>query len=273
MKKNFTIFFILYILFYTCFITGHYIYINSKPWYEKYNIVAHALGGIDGYTYTNSYEAFVESYNNGTRVFDADVERTSDGLLVLRHSWQDNLNTEYKNKIRPSFSEFKNTNIYNKYTPLSLEDFLYIMNEYKDIYVAFDCKEKNYVNMWSKIVEFAKENNIENILKRVIVSFYTYDDYYKIKEVYDFEHYVIRYYDTDKSLDGILDFCLKNNVKVVNVSKYISEIPSNNFSKLVDNNIKIYIAVENDITNYNTYEKIGIISDFISEKDIKKYKK
>ena len=49
----------------------HYIIVKDDNknlyWYEKYHVIAHALGEIDGHTYTNSLEAFEKSYKNGIR--------------------------------------------------------------------------------------------------------------------------------------------------------------------------------------------------------------
>ena len=41
-------------------------------------LVAHALGGVDGQTYTNSVEAFEKSYRDGLRWFEVDLQRTAD---------------------------------------------------------------------------------------------------------------------------------------------------------------------------------------------------
>jgi glycerophosphoryl diester phosphodiesterase len=50
--------------------------------------VAHAGGGIDGKTYTNSYEALEHNYKKGFRYFELDFSTTTDGQLVCIHDWQ-----------------------------------------------------------------------------------------------------------------------------------------------------------------------------------------
>ena len=50
--------------------------------------IAHALGAIDDKVYTNSLEAFQHNYDLGFRVFEADLEYTSDDEIVLIHSWE-----------------------------------------------------------------------------------------------------------------------------------------------------------------------------------------
>ena len=63
---------------------------------EEKMYVAHAGGKIGKYTYVNNYEALKNSYNNGFRLIELDVEFTSDGVPVMLHSW-DGFVTEYFN--------------------------------------------------------------------------------------------------------------------------------------------------------------------------------
>jgi hypothetical protein len=56
-----------------------------SPWQAR-GFVAHALGSPpDGPPYTNSREAFVESYRKGFRTFEVDLVRLKDGATVLAH--------------------------------------------------------------------------------------------------------------------------------------------------------------------------------------------
>jgi glycerophosphoryl diester phosphodiesterase len=54
-------------------------------------LVAHALGGIGGYPYTNSLEAFECNYARGFRWFEVDLALTSDGELVCFHPGNESL--------------------------------------------------------------------------------------------------------------------------------------------------------------------------------------
>lgn len=271
MTKKIVVLFLLFIMIVLLIFNINFKSSNkSIYWYENYHIVSHALGQIDNYTYTNSLEAFFKSYFGGNRIFDADLKWTNDGFLVLRHDWYQNMGIEYSSGIRPSLNDFKQRKIHNNYTPLTLEEFLYVMVEYNDIYVAFDAKDGNIVSMWKKIVNICKKNNIEEVLDRVIVSFYNYEDYFNIKDIFLFKNYVIRYYDVDKNYNELLEFCLKNNIKVVNISKYILN-KSDEYNILLKNGIKIFVAVENDVENFKKYYNMGItgvISDYILEEDL-----
>lgn len=60
----------------------------QKPILEDNVLISHAMGEIDGYYYTNSLEAFENSYyNRGSRVFEVDLSLTKEGVLVARHDW------------------------------------------------------------------------------------------------------------------------------------------------------------------------------------------
>lgn len=73
--------------------------------FYDYNVIAHACGGIDGYTYTDSLEALNQSYEKGDRLFDIDLRFSSDGEIVLRHEWQQDLE-------QPEFDYLMNTESY-----------------------------------------------------------------------------------------------------------------------------------------------------------------
>lgn len=236
-------------------------------WYQKYHIIAHSLGGINGYAYTNSLESFENSYKNGIRVFDADLNVTLDGEYVLRHEWVDDMGIEYSTGLKPTYNEFMSKKIHSHYTPLSLKDFLNIMNHYSDIYVAYDAKE-DIVKMYSDLVSIAISENLQHVLDRIIVSFYKYEDYYKLKEIYPFKNYVIRHYENDpKNIDELINFCLENKIPVVNIKMiYVNE--NDEWKKLIDNGITVFAAIVNDSYTYNKLCSQGIcrvVSDSLTE--------
>ena len=58
--------------------------LNDNVLSSRY-LIAHAGGSIDGYTYTNSKEAFTNALNNGFRYIELDLFKTSDGNIVCSH--------------------------------------------------------------------------------------------------------------------------------------------------------------------------------------------
>ena len=144
------------ILLAACLFTGSVPYGNAKEeiavntpefnW-ENYNIITHALGGLDGYTYLNSRESFINHYDKGCRFFEVDLSQTSDGVWVCRHNWKEPMGQwEGDKKKVLSSEEFLNTPIYGKYTPMSFEDLLKLLDEYPDAFVTIDSKQYSVRN-------------------------------------------------------------------------------------------------------------------------------
>lgn len=64
--------------------------ITGFSWTD-HRTIAHALGGLDGKEYLNSRESFLSMYNQGVRLFELDLSRTSDGVWVCRHNWNESM--------------------------------------------------------------------------------------------------------------------------------------------------------------------------------------
>ena len=77
---------------------------------KQYKFIAHAGGGIDQYTYTNSLEAVNLSISKGFKLIEIDLRETKDKHFVGVNSWQkykkDNLfekNLSVKNFVAKKF--------------------------------------------------------------------------------------------------------------------------------------------------------------------------
>jgi len=70
--------------------------------------VAHAGGGINGETYTNSYDALDSNVKKGFKYFEIDFSFTSDGKLVCIHDWEASFKRSFgfDAKERPSQETF-----------------------------------------------------------------------------------------------------------------------------------------------------------------------
>ena len=53
---------------------------TTKFSWSDHRTIAHALGGLDGRDYLNSREGFLAMYQQGVRLFELDLSRTSDGV-------------------------------------------------------------------------------------------------------------------------------------------------------------------------------------------------
>ena len=164
-----------------------------KKMVKKSNWVAHALGGIDNNSYTNSKEALENSYKHGFKFFELDIKYTSDNKLVCVHDWtktdyEDRLGLEYDEESPVmSYDEFMSIKIKDKYTPLSFEDFIDFMKKHKDMYVMIDIGIKDYdytKNIYSDIVKIA--GNDKKVLNRMIVGGHDTSMIEAVKSTYDF---------------------------------------------------------------------------------------
>ena len=198
-------------------------------WAEKdeNSYIAHALGGIDGLDYSNSLEAFEESYRKGFKVFEADLEYTSDGELVLIHNWErallrrlfgmdlpdDNVETPL------SLSEFKSQKIYGKYTPLSFKELLRLMKENPDVYLVIDGKyneEEEVRKEYRDIVEYA-ESIDPLLLNRMIPQIYNKGMYDWIMDTYDWKSMIFSWYmygSAGLEPEPLFDFCEERGIKI-----------------------------------------------------------
>ncbi len=168
---------ILSVLFIFAIIAMIFNIIQEK--YKYFNIVknskymAHALSGIDGINYTNSKEALENSYNNGYRLFETDINFTKDHELVCVHGWK---KSDYENKLgitynsegALSYYEFMNVKVKNKYTTISFKDLVELMYKYNDTYFLLDIGNKSYDETKEIYEEILNITQDKKILDRLI---------------------------------------------------------------------------------------------------------
>lgn len=187
-------------------------------------MISHALGGVGGYDYTNSLEGFTENYAEGHRVFEVDIELTSDSRMVLCHDWKNKLCSAHKAGYQPTYKQFMGYKLKDRYTPLSLEDLLRLMDKYPDIRVITDTKyTKTSVvkSQFKTIVSTARKLGVEKVLDRLTVEVYTQDMYKTVKGIYPFKSYVFTLYKlfskapSNSQLKTVGAFCKKNHIGTV----------------------------------------------------------
>jgi glycerophosphoryl diester phosphodiesterase len=87
-------------------------------------VIAHALGAVDGLTYTNSVESLERSLSRGFRWLEADVALTADGRAVCLHEGLEVLLGLPRSLADLRFSELMGARLYGRLTPLSLQGLL-----------------------------------------------------------------------------------------------------------------------------------------------------
>lgn len=261
------------------------VYMDNYPkkfnysWVSENRYIAHALGGVDGYTYTNSKEALEKSYERGIRVMETDITPTSDGKLVLVHSFDAQglselgLPTSWA-KNNPTEKEFLDTKILGRYHTMSFKQLCEYMKEHEDMYVVIDLKKndlKEVEKMYKLIVSDAKSVD-KKILNRIIPQIYYEAMYKPIMNIYDFKSMIYTTYRIeDVIINRIVDFSYEHGIKIVAADKF-------NFSKelsdkLVDRGMGIYMFTYNDQSKVNSLSNqyvSGFYTDFLPKGKIER---
>lgn len=107
--------------------------------------IAHAGGGLNRETYTNSLEAFNNSYQRGFDLFEVDFEWTSDNQLVCIHDWSYNFKrfTGAEKVEKMSFASFTAARTSAKFHIMSLSELAGWMAEHPRASLVTDVKQDN----------------------------------------------------------------------------------------------------------------------------------
>ena len=167
--------------------------------------IAHALGSIDGYVYTNSREAMTHSIEKGYKYLEVDIDTTSDGVFIAAHDWS-HFNTitnhsELKD-TKVSFEEFNKRKIYDTYTPVTIQEVIDTLVKHPDISIMTDKISDPVIieKLFSKIKD------------RVYVECFTEEDYFELKN--RGYHVMFSTYSADGSLIYVIKNLLKGNGRI-----------------------------------------------------------
>jgi len=245
-----------------------------------YNLIAHAMGGINGKTYTNSYEAFIANYAKGFKVFEVDLQLTSDGYLVARHDWDNKeLYKLYQQDVPENklgkplkLAEFKKLMIHKTYHALDISEIFSLMSKYPDMYLVTDTKDIDndiIINQFKTLVRKAKQVD-SNVLKRIVPQIYNQQMYRLIEDIHPFDSYIYTLYASTDTDQQVIEFVKgKTKVKAVTMSEF--RVNPDIVSALNMNDVKSYVHTINDSDLYDKYKAIGVFgiyTDTISEKDL-----
>ncbi len=246
-------------------------------WVQENKYIIHALGGIEGYSYTNSREALISSYEKGARLLEADIEYTSDGELVLFHNWKKKtlreiLDYETEEDEEPlTLNEFLGRKIYGRFSPMTFKELMEFMKEHPDMLLVLDGKydrEEDIRRQYSDIYNIAMEYD-RSIPDRMIPQIYNEDMLKTIKEIYDWRSVIFTWYKLDEdTLDPleIFKFCRRNGIRVCTMEdKKENPLIDETASKF---GVSVYVHTIND---EETYKRLmdsgvsGIYTDFLFE--------
>lgn len=193
-------------------LVGH---LSNKDRFNYYitniNLIAHAGGGIDKRTYSNSKESLELAYENGLRIFEIDIYMTKDKKYVLTHD---------SNATNMTYADFMNSKIYGKYTPMDLKDLIKFVETHPYAYIIPDIKQYNDKKMLLDIYKklFAAAGYKKDITDRIIGTFKRSDVFEYVESKMKFDIKILYYRNTTKqekvidTYDKFLRYCIENNI-------------------------------------------------------------
>lgn len=139
--------FLMFIVFVASLFSAINLYISSSivhsiyPRGRGYEFIAHAGGGIESLTYTNSLEAVNSSLLNGFKAIELDLIKSSDGVLIAGHDWK-HFKTIIGHRdvddIPMDSLDIKDYKIHNKYTILTGADISKLLSDNPDLILFTD---------------------------------------------------------------------------------------------------------------------------------------
>lgn len=245
---------------------------EKGAWYTSHQLRAHAGGGIEGYTYTNSKEALFNTYTNGIKIVELDVTITSDEMAVISHNFMFELTPELPEN--PSYEEFMNCKICGKFTPLSLEDVVDFIVQHSECYIVIDHPAKG-LNQLMKIINclldiIYKKNLDTSILNQFIVQVFTVKEHKWVQSLGLFKNLEF-YFSAKRDIEGTIEYIVKNNVHTVSINK--SRLNKNLVAKFNRLGIKVFSPSINDEESIQRVFDMGvwgITSDFADNETLNK---
>lgn len=241
----------------------------ENHWYDENKVVIHALGAIEGKTYTNSKEALENSFLKGNRVFECDMILTADQKLVACHDWGLDMQEGISGNNIPTKEVFMNTKIYGKYTPLSIDEVVIFMKDHKDVYIVTDTKaaEGDYYRIeFQEMVNAANAYGCEEVLDRFVIQIYHAYMYGDIQEIYPFKNMIYTLYEegyrgSPEEMKQYAEFCRLNQIDVITIREdyYVEELNS----ICQDYGVQLFVHTVNDVDKmkYFLEQGIGIYTD------------
>lgn len=247
---------------------------NQPPYNFDYSwtehpYIAHAMGGILGDTYTNSYEAFLLNYQLGQRVFEVDFVLTEDGDTVAEHdgtSWQDH--TSGTENVAFTHDNFMSYLAYDKYHRLDAQDVLEIMQKYPDIYIVTDSKyydESRVTAQFTRFVELAKKID-PAVLDRIIIQIYRPEMLSTVMQIYPWKSIIYTLYLNAENWtpENVLAFSQESGVKFITM--WDTWVKPEILTLWDTNGIKVAAHTVNNLATANQLRALGvdvIYTDFL----------
>ncbi|WP_051360662.1 glycerophosphodiester phosphodiesterase family protein [Desulfuromonas sp. TF] len=233
----------------------------ADPELESSRYIAHAGGGINHETYTNSLEALNTNYDKGFRFFEVDFSWTSDGKLVAIHDWQGVLQSKFsiaEGIAIPTEAEFIGLTMKNNLTQLGLEEVLIWAAGKGDAYIVTDVKDHNLKALGLIAADFKEFN------KYVVPQVYSYREYEEARDL-GYERIILTLYRMKVDPYEVLAFAKKYSPFAVTMPWKMARTGlAYHISRA---GTRVYVHTVNEMDYFNMLKGFGVFgvyTDFIS---------
>lgn len=206
-----------------------------------------------GDTYLNCYDPVKYYYDKGVRLFELDVEYTTDDKPVMLHSW-DGFQWKYMGLDRDkvySYDEFNNATMIKGYTQLNVERTIkYMREEFPEMFWITDTKNVNEKLLTSIANEYP------DIMDRIIPQIYNQDEYFMAQKL-GFNNIIYTLYMSEDTDEQVIDFCKENNVFAITMPLARAQ-ETNLANDLKEIGVYVYTHTVNDDETYEAVKQKGV---------------
>ena len=223
--------------------------------------MAHAFGRIDGYDYTNSKEAFEQNYLAGYRIFEVDVELTTDGVPVCMHDISSfNSMTGFAGETTILYEDFLSRKIYEKYTLVSADFIIEMLIKYDDIYFDLDLVydapiSLDYIVNNPLLNELSTSERVK-LLKRLIIELYHIEELEAIRDIFEFKNIALNSYFITKDRNAQIDLFIENDLDIL--VEHYNNLDSTIVKFYNDNGINVVAWTVDDTDMADSLSKWGV---------------
>lgn len=216
--------------------------------------VIHGGGIIDGYEKSNSLEAIQKSISEGGRIIEIDFNFTRDGELACIHKWMNYYAPDYiEDNVPLSLYQFKKSKIFNKFTPLDIDNLMKILEENDGTYIVTDIKDDNILAL--ELIS----SKYPQMIDRIIPQAYSKEEVPLIKEL-GYNNIILTFYkmpyDEVMQTSDLINFAKENNLFAFTFSY---ELANESFiSKLKESNILLLTHTISNIEEQEIYRGLGV---------------
>ena len=219
---------------------------------EEQRIIAHGMGAIAGRATLNCLEGFQAQYENGVRVFEVDLRLTADQQVVLRHDWRAGWQAGVSETSVPTLEQFLDKPLLGRFTPLSFQDLLRLMEQYPDVCVVTDTKftDAEIVKLqFEAMVRDGAELGLSYLFDRMIIQVYDPLMFRVADSVRHFKHYIYTLYTdgfarTEADFREKADFCGENGIMGITMWDYWWREDYASIAQ--EKGLKVYVHTVND---------------------------